>query len=44
LQKNPQLVPSHVSVAWAGGAGHAMHELVPQLARLVSLTHTPAQL
>jgi len=43
LQANPHAVPSHVEVAFAGGAGHATHELVPQLAVLLLLTHTPAQ-
>jgi hypothetical protein len=42
LQVKPQLVPSQVAVAFAGGE-HATHDVVPQLAIDVLLTHAPPQ-
>jgi len=44
LHEKPHETPSQVAVAFAGGAGHATHDDVPQLAVLLLLTHTPAQL
>ncbi len=41
---NPHDTPSQVAVAFAGGAGHATHDDVPQLATLELLTQTPPQL
>jgi hypothetical protein len=38
LQVNPHDVPSQVSVALTGGAGHGVHDVVPQLSRLVLLS------
>lgn len=42
MHENPQLVPSHVAVEFAGGV-HA-EQLAPQLLTLVLLTHAPEQL
>jgi hypothetical protein len=36
----PQLTPSQVAVAFAGGGGHAV-QLAPQLFTLALLTHAP---
>jgi hypothetical protein len=38
MQTKPQLMPSHVAVAWAGGT-HAVHDAVPHEVMLVLLAH-----
>jgi hypothetical protein len=43
LHWNPQLFPSHVALALAGGM-HGVHDEVPHDATLVLSAHTPLQL
>jgi hypothetical protein len=38
LQVKPHALPLHVAVAFAG-IGHAVHDVVPQLAVLVFIAH-----